>query len=405
MGERGNCETLVHGAGGILGQASQARADAVVVDHGQVVALGVADELRREWRPREEIDAAGLLLLPGLIDAHTHPVFARGRAEEFDWRGQGMDYLEIAARGGGIHASVAALRACDEAELVDKVAAHFRRMLAHGTTTCEAKSGYGLSLEDELKSLRAIRAAAERTGMQAHATCLAGHMIPLEHQERPEHYLDMVCEELLPEVRRQDLARAVDVFIEAGALDLAQARRYLERGRELGFALRVHADQFHDLGGTELAVQLGAESVDHLEVLSDAGLEALALGGRTYAGLLPAVPHFLRQKTDAPARRLLQAGVPYFIATDFNPGSCYTPSLFEAAHFARVRLCLSAAEALHGVTAGAAGSLGLGAHKGRLEPGYDADFLLCDLADVHHFGYGFGDNPVRQVFVGGQRIR
>jgi imidazolonepropionase len=207
--------------------------------------------------------------------------------------------------------------------------------------------------------------------------------------------MDLLCEEMLPRVADEGLARAADIFIEEGAFNLQQARRYLERAKELGFALRVHADQFNELGGVQLAVELGAECVDHLEALTDAGLEALALGEKkTFAGLLPAVPHFLRQSIDAPARKLLDAGVPYFVATDFNPGSCYTPSLAEAAHFARVRLCLTASEALYGVTAGAADSLGIGDRRGRIAPGYEGDFLMLDLPDIHHFGYAFGECPV-----------
>lgn len=380
-------------------------ADALAISDGKVLAAGTEAELRARYEPAHQVDAHGLLGLPGFVDAHTHPAFAAGRAQEFDWRAEGLDYLEIAARGGGIHSSVRAVREASEEELTACVAAHFRRMQRHGTTTCEAKSGYGLSLEDERKSLRAIHAAAAATGMQVRATCLAAHMVPLEHQESPDRYLDLLCEEILPAIREEQLAEAADVFIEQGAFDLAAGRRYLERAKELGYGLRVHADQFHALGGVQLAVELEAESVDHLEVLSDAGLEALAMSRKVHAGLLPAVPHFLRQADDAPARRLIAAEVPYFVATDFNPGSSYTASLPEAAHFARIRLRLSSAEALHGITHGAACSLGLGQTKGRLDPGFDADFVLCELPDLAHLGYGFGENPVQRVFVAGRELR
>jgi imidazolonepropionase len=312
--------------------------------------------------------------------------------------------MEIAAAGGGILSSVRSVRAASEAELTAAVARNFRRMLRHGTTTCEAKSGYGLSLADERKSLRAIRAAAAQTGMTALPTFLGAHAVPEEFHGRAEKYLDLLCQEALPAMREEHLARAADVYIEDGAFSVAQARRYLERARDLGFALRVHADQFSTLGGVELAVELAAESVDHLEVLSDAGLEALALSRKTWAGLLPVVPHFLGQKTDAPARKLIKAGVPWFVATDFNPGSAFTPSLPEAAHFARRRLGLTAEEALFGVTAAAADSLGLGGRKGRLTPGADADLLILDLPDVAHFGYALGENPVRAVMQGGRWV-
>lgn len=390
---------MVYGASGLLGAGPDcpAGADAMAVGGGKILALGSRAALRRQYQAKEEVDAAGSLLAPGFVDAHTHPAFTAGRASEFDLKCQGKSYLEIAAAGGGIWASVRAVRAASEGKLTAVVEENFRRMLRHGTTTCEAKSGYGLSLKEELKSLRAIRAAAVATGMEALPTFLGAHVVPEEFQGRADAYVDMLCAEALPAVKEAKLARAADVYVEEGAFTLAQARRYLERAKELGFALRVHADQFSALGAVQLAVELGAESVDHLEFLSDAGLEALALSGKTFAGFLPAVPHFLGQKADAPARKLLKAGVPYFVATDFNPGSCYTPSLVEAAHFARRRLGLTAEEAFHGVTAGAAASLGLASRKGRLAPGFDADFLLLNLPDLAHFGYALGENPVYGV--------
>lgn len=391
------CETLIYGFSGLLGAEPESSAEALLVSGGRIRALGARAVLRRQHPAAIPRELSGGLLSPGFVDAHVHPAFAAGRAAEFGLKCAGKSYQEIAAAGGGIRASARALREASEDELAARIGNHFRRMERHGTTCCEAKSGYGLSVAEELKSLRAIRAAAAATGMEALPTFLGAHAVPEEFAGRADAYLDLLLAEALPRVREERLARAVDVFIEEGAFSLPQARRYLEAARELGFALRVHADQFRALGGVELAVELGAESVDHLEALTDSGLEALALSGRTFAGLLPAVPHFLGQSADAPARRLLKAGVPYFVATDFNPGSCYTPSLPEAAHFARRRMGLSAAEAFHGVTAGAAASLGLGARKGRIAPGFDADLVLLDLPDLEHFGYGLGENPVLAV--------
>ncbi|MDP6940737.1 MAG: imidazolonepropionase [Planctomycetota bacterium] len=368
---------------------------AVAVLNGKVAFVGSETELKEQYEPAEVVNLKGALLVPGLVDAHTHPAFAEGRAEEFDWRARGLSYLEIAKRGGGILSSVRAVREASEEELTAQVVAHFQRMQAHGTVACEAKSGYGLTLEDEVKSLRAIKAGAEATGMEVLPTFLGAHMVPQEFKEKPDRYVEILCEEVLPAIFEQGLARAADVFIEDHAFTLERAERYLSRASDLGFALRVHSDQFANVGGTELAVSLGAESVDHLEVLSDAGLDALVTSGTTCAGLLPTVPHFLRQDADAPAHKLLKAGVPWFVATDFNPGSCYTASLPEAAHFARIRLNLTALEALAGMTLHAATSLGAGDRLGRIAPGYEARFTILDLPDLFHFGYGLGENPAR----------
>lgn len=376
----------------------------MAVGKGRVLAVGESDALRSRFRPEREISAVGKVVVPGFVDAHTHPAFAVGRAEEFDWRAAGMGYVEIAGKGGGILSSVRAVRDCPEEVLTERVAEHFVRMQRHGTTACEAKSGYGLSTESELKSLRAIHAAAERTGMEIFPTFLGAHMVPEEFKGDPDRYVDVLCEESLPAVWADQLAKAADIYVEAHAFDAARARRYLVRAKELGFTLRVHAEQFENCGGTVLAAELGAESADHLEALDDAGLEALASSKRTFAGLLPCVPHFLRQKADAPARKILTAGVPYFVATDFNPGTSYTPSIPEAIHFARVRLRLSAMEALAGATLYAAASLGAGHRKGRLAPGYDADIAILDLPSYHHLGYAFGENPVVHLFARGNQL-
>ena len=402
-----HCQLLIFGAAEIISWDPQAPADAdaIVVVKGKIAEIGKEADLRKRWAPLGELNAFGGVVAPGFIDGHVHPVFATGRAEEFDWRAEGVDYLEIAARGGGILSSVRHVRAADPEDLFDTVCAHLQRMRHHGTTTLEGKSGYGLSTEDELKSLQVLAKAAEAVGMEVFPTFLGAHMFPEEYREDQDAYLDLLCNEMLPAVKEQGIARAAEIFIEQGAFSVAQARRYCERAVELGFALRIHADQFHQLGGVELAVELGAECVDHLEVLSDAGLEAMALSGKTFAGFLPSVPHFLRQKEDAPARKLIQAGVPYFLATDFNPGSSYTPSLPEAAHFGRIRLKLTAAEVMHGVTLGAAASLGIDDCKGHLRPGADADLVVLALPDLFHFGYAFGENPVSQVIWKGDVVR
>ena len=270
-------------------------------------------------------------------------------------------------------------------------------MQSHGTAACEAKSGYGLTVADELKSLRAIRAAADETGMAVFPTFLGAHAIPEEHRQDPDAWVDCLCDEALPAVVESGLARAADVFIEGHAFSLARAEKYLQCAADLGLALRVHVDQFEDLGGTEMAVGLGAESVDHLEVLSDAGLGSLATSSRTVAGLLPAVPHFLRQKEDAPGRNLLRAGVRCFVASDFNPGSSLISNLVEVAHFARIRQRFSPLEALAGMTIWASASLQADADWGRIAPGTRARFTHLDLPSLDHFGYLLGESPGRLI--------
>ncbi|MDP6964005.1 MAG: imidazolonepropionase [Planctomycetota bacterium] len=391
------CQMIVGNAGAVWGHQY---ADSVVIADGKIVAIGLHQELKAQWHPDQDIDAQGLLLAPGFVDGHTHPAFATGRAEEFDWRAEGADYLEIAKRGGGILSSVAHVRDASLEHMAAVCTLNFKRMLKHGTTTCEAKSGYGLDLESELKSLEAIRIGAERSSITVVPTFLGAHMIPLEHRDNPQDYVDKLCTEILPAVKQQGIAQAADIFIEEGAFNIEQARQYCEAAVDNGFKLRIHADQFNNLGGVELACEFGAQSVDHLEVLSDSGLECLAMSGKTHAGLLPTVPHFLRQKADAPARKIIKAGIQYFVGTDFNPGSSYTPSLPEAAHFARIRLRMSANEAMHGVTSGAAASLGLGDSKGKIEIGFDADLVFLNLPDFFHFGYSFGENPVAKVLLG-----
>lgn len=389
------CQIIIYNAGAIWGHTG---ADSLAIKNKKICDIGIFEALSEKWQADESIDVQGLLLAPGFVDAHTHPAFATGRAEEFDWRAAGESYLEIAEKGGGILSSVEHVRRASLEHMTAITSLNFGRMLRHGTTTCEAKSGYGLTTKDELKSLQAIKDGADRVGLTVVPTFLGAHMVPNEYKGDPQKYVDLLCEEMLPAVKEQGIAHTADIFIEKGAFTVEQARQYIQTAKDLNFALRIHADQFHNIGGVELAVEFGAQSVDHLEALSDSGLESLAMSN-TFAGLLPTVPHFLRQDADAPARKLIQANVPYFVATDFNPGSSYTPSLIEAAHFARIRLCLSAQEAIHGVTAGAADSLGLGESKGRIKIGHDADIVVLNLPDFFHFGYAFGENPVRKVIL------
>ncbi len=365
----------------------------ILCREGMIAAVGRMRDLPPLDEDVAELSAAGLVALPGLVDCHTHACFAGDRVEEFALRAAGASYEELHAAGGGILATVRATRAAGEEGLRQAVERHRRWMLARGTTTFEAKSGYGLDRDTELASLRAIRAAG---GI---ATWLGAHAVPPEFPDA-EAYLDFLLAEVLPEAAR--LAHAADVFLERGAFDVAQARRYLQACREAGLALRLHGDQFSEAGAVPLAIELGARSVDHLEATSPAGVAALAESD-VVACLLPASALFLGRPMP-PARALVDAGAAVALATDFNPGSAYCESLPLVCSLACTQLRLRPEEALAACTVNAAHVLGLAARKGRLRPGYDADILLLDAPDWRYLAYHLAGDVVASVLVAGERV-
>jgi imidazolonepropionase len=340
-----------------------------------------------------EVDGRGRCAIPGLVDCHTHAAFAGDRVEEFSLRAAGAGYEELHAHGGGILATVQPTRAAGEDGLRAAVERHRGWMLRHGTTTFEGKSGYGLDRDTELASLRAIRAAG---GVP---TWLGAHAVPPEFDGDGDAYLDFALAEVLPSVA--GLAEAADVFLERGAFDATQARRYLEACREAGLALRLHGDQFTEQGAVPLAVELGARSVDHLEATGEGGIRALAASG--VAGVvLPASALFL-ERPMPPARALVDAGAIVALATDFNPGSAFCESLPLCCSLAATQLRLSPAEALAACTVNAAHVLGRGDRLGRLAPGYRADLVLLDAPDWRHLAYHLGGDLVADVVLGGAR--
>lgn len=341
--------------------------------------------------------------VPGFVDGHTHLPWAGSREDEFVQRLAGRSYQEIAAAGGGILSTVRATRAADGDALVELALGRLRWMLSCGTTTAEAKSGYGLSLGDELKQLEAIRAAAALQPVELVPTLLAAHEVPAEYRHRREAYLDLVCDEIVPAAAERGLARFCDVFCERGVFSAAESRRVLEAGRRHGLLPRLHADEFADSGGAQLAAELGALSADHLMAVSPAGVDALAAAGVT-ALLLPGTSFFLAKRIYAPARRLIAAGVPVALGTDCNPGSSYTESLPTIAQLAVFELGMSIAEALTAVTLNPACSLGLGAEIGSLEAGKRADIVLLDAPNLLHLAYHYGVNPVRSVVKAGREV-
>ena len=392
------------GRGGAeFGRISVVPGGAVAVHTQRIVAVGPERELAERYAPARRLDARGGTLVPGFVDAHTHPVFACTREEEFEQRTRGLSYLDIARAGGGILASVRGVRAASEEELLARLLVRLERFLALGTTTLEAKSGYGLSLADELKSLAVIAAANRRQPVECVPTFLGAHDVPEEHRGERARYVALLCDELLPAVAERRLAEYFDVFTEAHTFDLADTRRLFTRARELGFGLRIHADQLTALGGAELAAEFGCASADHLEHVTPRGIEALA-AARVVPVLCPLVPLYLRQEQEAPAAALRAAGLALALATDFNPGSCYLQSLPEVMTFAALRYRMSAAECLTAVTLNAAASLGRAHEIGSLEAGKRADVLVLDVPNHKHLCYEFGRNPVAAVVVRGRVV-
>jgi imidazolonepropionase len=382
---------------GVLPLRGRALADVDVTDDAYVLCRGGRIESVGRMRDLpalpgdvEELDGTGLCAVPGLVDCHTHPAFGGDRVEEFSLRAAGATYEELHAAGGGILSTVEATRALDEEALLDRVRLHARWMLSHGTTTWEGKSGYGLDRETELASLRAIR----RSG--GSSTWLGAHAVPPEHPDADE-YLAFALAEVLPVAAQ--LADAADVFLERGAFDAPQARRYLEACRDAGLALRLHGDQFTESGAVPLAIELGARSVDHLEATGPGGVSALAASDVT-AVLLPASALFL-DRPMPPARSLVDAGAAVAVATDFNPGSSFTTSLSLVCSLACMQLRLSPAEALGAVTANAAHVLGQGTRTGRLAPGLAADVALLDAPDWRYLAYHLAGDLVSTVIKGG----
>jgi imidazolonepropionase len=363
----------------------------VLCRDGKVEQLGRMSELGPIADDVEELDASGLCAVPGLVDCHTHPAFGGDRVEEFSLRAGGASYEELHAAGGGILSTVRATRALDAAGLRARVERHARWMLAHGTTTWEGKSGYGLDRETELASLRAIRDAG---GVP---TWLGAHSVPPEFDDG-DAYLDFALAEVLPHVQGQG-AFAADVFLERGAFDADQARRYLTACRDAGLALRLHGDQFTESGAIPLALELGARSVDHLEATGADGARALAASD-VVGVLLPASALFL-DRPMPPARALVDAGAAVALATDFNPGSSFTTSLPLVCSLACTQLHLSPAEALSAVTVNAAHVLGLGHDRGRIAPGLRADLVLIEAPDWRYLAYHLAGDIVAAVIRDG----
>jgi len=379
---------------------------AVAALGGRIVFVGTEHDYREavSLSPEGvEVDAAGGTVLPGFVDAHTHLPFAGWREREFDERLRGATYSEIAARGGGILSTVERTRAEDPVRLADLVRTRLDDLLRLGTTTVEAKSGYGLSREGELKQLHALAEASAGHAVELVPTFLGAHTVPVEYRDRRDEYVRLLVDEILPEVAGSRLAEYADAFVDAHAFTVAEARRVLSAAREQGLGVRLHADQLADDGAAGLAAELGAASADHLEYASEAGIEALAAAG-TCGVVLPAATFFLMMEARPPARKLADAGVPVVVATDFNPGSCPTESMGAALWFACLQAGLTVDEAITAATLNAAHALGRADRLGSLEPGKQADLVVHAIPNRYHLVYRFGVPRVAKVIVGGRLV-
>ncbi len=376
----------------------------MLVRNGKIEAAGTRDDIKdQQTSDYRVIDAGGRVVLPGFVDAHTHPVFAGTRVDEYELRGSGATYEEIAASGGGIRSTVRKTRAASEDELFETAKRYAGWFLRTGTTTVEAKSGYGLSLADELKMLRVIRRLSETSGVEYVPTFLGGHEVPDEYRGKGHEYTALVTHEMLPAVAELRLAKYCDVFCEPSVFDVPTSREILTAARQLGFGLRVHADQLSRSGGAELAGELGAVTADHLEQVDEQGIAALH-SGRVQPVLLPGSVYTLGSKRFAPARQMIEAGLPIILATDFNPGSSPIPSIPLVLSLACTHMKMSPAEAITATTVNAAYSLALGSEIGSLEAGKRADFVIHDCGDYRAIPYFAGIESAKAVFVGGESV-
>lgn len=409
-----NCSQLVTLAGPARPRTGAELGELAIIADGALMVRGRRIErvgTRRDIEPLidgdcELIDAGGRVCLPGFIDAHAHPVFAGTRADEFERRAAGATYQEIAAGGGGIRSTVRRTRAATEDELFETARRRSEWFLRTGTTTVEAKSGYGLSVADELKMLRVVRRLnAETTAatIQYVPTFLGAHEVPDEYRGRRAEYVDVIIDEMLPRVTAERLAEYCDVFCEEKVFDAAEARRILMAARARGLSLRLHADQLSLSGGAELAAAVGAATADHLEHTDARGIAALAAAG-VQPVLLPGSVYALGSQRYPAAREMISAGLAVVIATDFNPGSSPTPSMTMILSLAATQMRMTPAEGLTAATINAAYSLKRGGDIGSLEAGKRADFVVHDCADYRELAYFFGVEHAHAVIIGGRAM-
>jgi imidazolonepropionase len=394
--------------GGDLGRLGIIEDGAIVIRDEKIVAVGKTAEIRAAYPHDPTLDAGGCVVMPGFVDPHTHLIWGGDRAAEFELKLAGTPYLDILAAGGGILSTVRATRAASIESLVAQARPRLLRMFAHGTTTVEAKTGYGLQTATELRLLKALLALEDENRVDIAITFMGAHAIAPEYKDNPQGYTDLVCDTMLPILRQWWETHApgqtlpfVDVFCENKAFDLAQSRQILTKARELGFPLKIHADEFDNLGGASLAVELGAASADHLVVTSDADIAALARSD-TVAVSLPCTPFGLAECHYTPARKIIDAGGILALATDCNPGTTWNESMQFVIALACRAMKLTPAEAIAASTINAAHAIRRADRVGSLEVGKQADVLILSVPDYRHLGYRYGTNLVKQVVKRGR---
>ena len=377
---------------------------AMLLRDGEIAAVGPSDEIARQMpADAQAVDAGGRVVLPGFVDAHTHPVSGGNRVDEFELRARGASYEEIAAAGGGIRSTVAKTRAASEAKLRQQALKHARWFLQCGTTTIEGKSGYGLTLADELKMLSVMRDIKSETPLEIVRTFLGAHAVPEEFRETPERYAELVINEMIPRVAAEELAEYCDIFCERGYFDVETTRRILTAAKDHDLALRMHVDQLTNSGGAALAAELGAATADHLEQTEGEGIEALCWAN-VQPVLLPGSVYALGKTRYPRAREMIEAGLAVVLATDFNPGSSQTPSMPMVLSLAATQMKMTPAEGVTAATINAAYSLRRGDRIGSLEVGKLANFAIFDCADYRELAYYFGIPQTHSVYVKGERV-
>lgn len=369
----------------------------IYTENGEIIAF---DDRNMPITFGAKLDAGGRLVTPGLVDAHTHLIFGGWRQNELAMKIRNVPYLDILAAGGGILSTVKATHSASEEELTAKASAALDEMLSFGTTTCEAKSGYGLNKKEEIKQLKVIKKLNKEHPMDVAATFMGAHALPPEFKENREGYLKLLCEEMIPAVAKQKLARFCDVFCETGVFTADESRRILQAGLDNGLIPKIHADEIDAIGGSQLAGEIGAISAEHLIVCPEAGIESMAAGG-TVACLLPATSFYLNS-TYAPARKMIEAGVPVALASDYNPGSCPCLNLQLVMNIACLKYRLTPEEVLTGVTLNAAAAIGMADRVGSIERTKQADLVIWDAPDLNYLCYRLGSNLVHQVIKKGE---